>query len=107
MTDPTTIWTKGNSDLKDVPKQDREMLAGLLRSALLKGIGQAGYAVVDQPGPKVMRLRSALTQGEASNVTMDTITTVIPQAFVMSSTIGAATGTAGFAGDASVELELV
>ena len=106
--DPVTIWTKGDSNLAEkVSPKDREMLAGLLGGALVSAAGKAGYGILDRTGPRIMRIRAALTEGEQSNVVLDTVTTIIPQSFVISSVVTGVTDTPGFAGKASVEAEIV
>ncbi len=104
--DPVTIWTKGDSNLAKISPKDREMLAGLLGGELVRAAGQAGYGIVDRAGPKVMRIRAALTEGEQSNVVLDTVTTIIPQSFVISSAVSGISDTPGFSGEGSVEAEL-
>lgn len=104
--DPVTIWTKGGSNLAKIPQKDREMLAGLLGGEVTRAASQAGYGIVEYTGPKVMRIRVALTEGEQSNVVLDTVTTVIPQTFVISSAISGISDTPGFSGEGSVEAEL-
>lgn len=104
--DPVTIWTKEGSNLAKIPPKDREMLAGLLGGELMRAASQAGYGIVDHTGPKVMRIRAALTEGEQSNVVLDTVTTVIPQTFVISSAVTGISDTPGFSGQGSVEAEL-
>ncbi len=105
--DPVAIWTKGDSNLAEVSPEDREMLAGLLGGELVKAAGQAGYSIVDRTGPRIMRIRAALTEGEQSNVVLDSVTTIIPQSFAISTAVSGVSDTPGFSGEGSVEAELV
>ena len=61
------------------------------------------YRVVRAPGPGVLRLIIALTDVEASNPALDTITSVIPMARVFSFVKKQVTGSHSFVGSASIE----
>jgi hypothetical protein len=101
---PTTIWTKGDSDLKDLSKKDRQILTDGLFKAIHEEVSKV-KTVVTQPGPGVMEIRAAITEAEGAFVPLDVVTTVLPQAIIISGAVQLAAGTRGFAGAASIEME--
>jgi hypothetical protein len=55
-----------------------------------------------------MRIRAALTEAQASNVTMDVVSVVLPQARILTNAPKRlATGTHAFVGKAGVEVEIL
>jgi Protein of unknown function (DUF3313) len=64
------------------------------------------FQMVDQPGPGVLQVQVAITDAQTSNPTMDTISTVVPQALLLSQAKGLVTGRPGFVGEASVEAKV-
>jgi hypothetical protein len=59
--------------------------------------------MVDELGPEVLHVQVAITDTQASNPTMNTISTVVPQALLLSGVKELVTGKPGFVGEASVE----
>ncbi|GJL60227.1 MAG: lipoprotein [Nitrospirales bacterium] len=105
MIDPVQIWIGEGSSLRNIPQEDRirltSLLLGKLRNALLPD-----YRIVREAGPHVMRLSVALTEAEASQTVLDTISSVLPTGYVFSGTKSLATGTGTFVGSASVEAKM-
>lgn len=106
MLDPVTLWANEDSDVFELPVEDRKMLGNYLLAALIENL-KKDYTLVDQPGPGVMHLRTAITEAEGSWVVMDTIATVIPQLLMISNLKKLGTGTQAFVGKASVEAEML
>ncbi len=104
--DPVTIWvgTK-DSQLKDVPVEDRQRLGNLLWSKLDENL-RKDYEMTSQPGPDVMRIQAALTEAGKSNVALDTITSIVPQARMLGGAKSMVTGVSAFTGSASVEAKI-
>jgi hypothetical protein len=100
--DPVTIWLGHNSKMKDVSAEDRQRLANLLWSKLDEQL-RKDYEMTSQGGPDVLRIQAAITEGEESNATLDTISSIIPQARLLSGVKSVATGVSAFTGSASVE----
>jgi len=101
--DPVTIWmSQKDSQLKDVSVEDRQRLATLLWSKLDEEL-RKDYAMTGQAGPDVMRVQVAITEAESSNAVLDTVTSVIPQARLLSGMKSMATGVSLFTGSSSVE----
>ncbi len=105
LIDPIQLWMGEGSSLRHIPREDRIRLTSLLRGKLQNAL-LADYRVVREPGPHVMRLSVALTEAEASNIVLDTISSVLPTGYVISGTKTLATGTGTFVGSASVEAKM-
>jgi hypothetical protein len=105
MIDPVQLWMGEGSSLRDIPREERirltSLLLGKIQNALL-----SDYRVVREAGPHVMRISVALTEADASNTLLDTISSVLPTGYVISGTKSLATGTGTFVGSASVEAKI-
>jgi hypothetical protein len=101
--DPVTIWAGEGSEFEDFSQPERQELADTLYTMVAEELSQ-DFQMVDQPGPGVLQVQVAITDAQASNPTMDTISTVVPQALLLSQAKGLVTGKPGFVGEASVEL---
>jgi Protein of unknown function (DUF3313) len=100
--DPVTIWTGEESAFEDFSQPDRQTLADTLYTMLHETLAQ-DYRMVDELGPGVLHVQTAITDAQASNPTMDTISSVVPQALLVSQAKGLVTGKPGFVGEASGE----
>jgi len=104
--DPVTIWmSQKDSQLKDVPVEDRQRLAGLLWKHLDEQL-RKDYEMTSQGGPDVLRIQAAITEAGESSAFMDTVTSVIPQTRMLSGMKSLATGVSLFTGSASVEFKV-
>lgn len=103
--DPVTIWLGEDSAADDVPKEDLQRLADLFHAKLVEKLSE-DYELAAAAGPGVLRVRVALTDAEASNPFLDTISTYIPQAYVVSAVLTLPADTAAFVGEASFEAQL-
>jgi hypothetical protein len=97
-----TIWRVPGSSLDDVPKAELEHLAILLTARIIEAVKREGLTIVHEPGPGVMRIRSAITEAEQSALVLDLVTSAVP----LPSLTKVATGTRAFVGKASVEGEI-
>ena len=103
--DPVTIWLAKGSALTKVSPQERTQLANEFHAAIHKALSE-DFQIVDQPGPGTMRVRVALTDAQKSNPTLDTISTYVPQARLISTIATLGSDTAAFVGEASAEGEV-
>ena len=101
--DPVTIWAGEESDFEDFTQPQRQELADTLYTMVAEELSQ-DFEMVDEPGPGVLQVQVAITDAQASNPTMDTISTVLPQALLLSQAEGLVTGKPGFVGEASAEV---
>ena len=106
MVDSVTIWRDKDSPLKEEWKADLQRLADYFWDKVVKAL-MPNYKIVNKPGPGVMRVTVAITEAEASNPTMDTISSVLPPARLLTGAKGVVgEGKPGFAGAASVEAKI-
>ena len=101
--DPVTVWAGEGSEFEDFSQPERQELADTLYTMVAEELSQ-DFQMVDQPGPGVLQVQVAITDAQTSNPTMDTISTVLPQALLLSQAKGLVTGKPGFVGEASVEV---
>jgi hypothetical protein len=103
LIDSVTIWyTKKTADLS---AEDSQALTDLFYQALHDQLSQ-DYRIVDRPGPGTLRLRAAITQAKGANVVGNTVTTIVPQARVLTTVSGSATDTQVLVGTATIEGEI-
>jgi Protein of unknown function (DUF3313) len=102
--DPVTIWAGEGSDFEDFSQPERQDLADTLYTMVNEELSQ-DFQMVDQPGPGALQVQVAITDAQTSSPTMDTISTVLPQALLLSQAKGLVTGKPGFVGQASVEVK--
>lgn len=106
MIAPVTVWVgRKDSQLEYVSPLDRQRLANDLWGKLHEAL-QTDYEIVHEPGPGVLLIKAAITEGEASWPVIDTVSTIVPQMHVLSELKYLATGTASFVGKASGEIKV-
>ena len=86
--DPVTIWAGEGSGFEDFSQPDRQALADSFYSAIHQELA-TDYQMVDALGPGVLHVQVALTDAHTSNPTVDTISSVVPQALLISEAKGA------------------
>jgi Protein of unknown function (DUF3313) len=72
LLEPVTLWRSGRNSLDPVPEDDLLRLVSAFQNALRQQLG-AGFRLVDQPGPGVMRIRLAITDARASDPILDVL----------------------------------
>jgi hypothetical protein len=103
--DPVGIWSDADGGLKKVSATDRQRIANNFQTLIYKSVSRY-FTMVSEPGPRTLRLRTALTNAQASSRTLDTISTVIPQLRVPMTLTGYATGKPAFTGQAAFAFRL-
>ena len=103
MIDSVSIWYTDST--KKLSAKDRKTLTDLLYAKLYYQLGH-DYDIVDNPGPRTLRLRAALTEAKGARVVGNTLTTIIPQARLLSTLAGLATDTQVFVGKAAIEASI-
>lgn len=101
LVDPVQFWR--SSDRKEglAPEQS-QVLVNYMHSALRRELARV-YTVVDQPGPRTLRISTVLTRAGKRNVTLDTISTLVPQLRLPSEAAALLTGKPSFVGEVSFE----
>ncbi|MGH7260598.1 MAG: DUF3313 domain-containing protein [Nitrospiraceae bacterium] len=104
--EPVTLWVSGkDSQLKDVPVEDRQRLGNILWSKIDENL-RKDYEMTGAAGPDVMRIQVALTEAGESNAVLDTITSLYLPLKALSGAKGMATGVSAFTGSASAEMKI-
>jgi hypothetical protein len=105
MIDSVAMWAREESKFSELSAEERQALTDYFYRALHTRLGE-DYQIVSAPGPGVMRLRAAVTEADDANVTLNVVTTVVPQLRLLTSLGGWATDTAVIVGAAGLEAEL-
>lgn len=109
MLDAVSVWLGKDSEAHDtgvIPPDDVRALANSFYKKLSDELSK-DYTLVQSSGPDVMRLSVTLTDVEHGMPLLDTISTIMPPARVLSGGKKMAAGTHAFVGQASVEMRLV
>jgi hypothetical protein len=104
MIDPVRLYASGKHQMDKMSVEDQQKILNYADAAIRKQLA-ADFKLVDAPGHGVMRLRVAITEAEDANVTLDTMSTIMPPAIALSSLVALGTGEWPFTGSAGVEAE--
>lgn len=66
LLDNVQIFVGTESSLNDAPKEEAQKLANLFSGELVENLSK-DYAIVDNPGPKTLRIQIALTDAKATS----------------------------------------
>lgn len=104
---PVELWKSNDPDssLGKLSKDDQQMLVNFFHTALANGL-EKNFSIVDQAGPDVLVLHSAITDAGKSWPVLNLISTVYPAALVISYGKQLITGTGAFVGTVRIEAEL-
>lgn len=105
LLDPVTIWRGEESKMKGLSQEELQALADHFYSLLYLNLKE-DYEMVEKPGPNTLRIQVAITKIQESMVVLNVVSSVVPQARVLSSIKGFATGKPAFVGEASIEAKL-
>ena len=103
MIDSVTIWQ--SEETTDLPAEQAQHLTDFFYQALHDELSK-DFRVVDAPGSGVLRLRAALTEAKGARVVGNAVTSIVPQARLVSTLLGAATDVQVFVGRATAEAEI-
>ncbi len=104
LIEPVTIWANPDSELSEVPAEERQELANAFHAAMLEAFSE-DFEIVQVPGPNTIRVRVALTEAIASSPVPDTISTYVPQARTITTILTLGSDTKAFVGQARAEGE--
>ena len=102
--DSVTLWA--TEDRETFTDEERQRLTDVLYEALYEELSEQ-FRMAESPGPRVLRVRAALTQARGANVPLRTMTTVVPQLRTASTAVGLAADVAYTVGSATVEAEVL
>lgn len=99
--DPVTFW-RGSDAKAGLSAEQRQALANYFHATAHKEVSKY-FSVVQNPVEGAMRVTAAITRLGDRNVTMDTVSTYIPQMRLLAETKGLFTGKPAFVGEAVLE----
>jgi Protein of unknown function (DUF3313) len=102
MIAPVTFWAADDSK---VSAADQQALCNYMYTVLVTDLGKS-FAIVDQPGPGVLKVSAALTDASSAVPVLRSISVVVPQARALSVIKMAATGTYAFVGSAQGAIKI-
>jgi Protein of unknown function (DUF3313) len=105
LLDPIVIWRRAELQQDGAPMADLQRVANNFYQILHNELSK-DYEMVQEPGPRTMRIQVALTDVEASWAAVDTVTSVIPVGIGISAGKEFITGKPSFVGEASVEAKI-
>jgi hypothetical protein len=103
--EPVTIWRSGKQSLADIPPDDLTGLAFALQRAVHARLERA-FKLVDQPGPRVLRVRLGLTQAKQDDPILDVFTCEMQPTRLPADDVALAPATQAFVDAAALEGEL-
>jgi hypothetical protein len=106
MIDQVVFYYSEDAKYKGIDPNELKELADAFHKAFVDELAD-GYTVVAEPGPDVLRIRTAITELVPSKPALNTITTIIPIGLAISSLKRVVTGTHTFVGQASAEMEVL
>ncbi len=98
---PVEFWAAADSK---VSQSDQQMLTAYMYNKLKEDLGKS-FTLVDQPGPDVLTLRTALMDATTATPGLRSISVIVPQARVLNGLQSLATGSYAFVGSAEGEME--
>ncbi len=107
IVDPVEIYMTPGADLRSDAKEERTALATYFTASLREELKKNHFTIVSQPGPDVLRIRTALTDGDQSEVLLDTVSTVMPIGLAVSTLKRVAVGSDTSVGFAQAEAEVL
>ncbi len=105
LLDPIRIWRRSELAMEGAPMEDIQRLANNLYLLLKKEL-EKDYEMVQEPGPRNIKLQMAFTDVEASWAAVDTFTSIIPIGIGVSAATEFITGKPSFVGEVSAEAKL-
>jgi hypothetical protein len=108
MIEPVQLWDSEDPDSKlgKLSKENQEMLVSYLYTTLSNNLSK-DFQIVEQAGPGVLVLRSAVTEAKKSRPVSNLISSIVPFGMALSLTKRVIFGTGLGVGEAQVEMELL
>lgn len=102
------IGIKGDAEYKNIDPTELKALTDYFQEAVKRELGTA-YPIVDEPGPDVLRVRSAITELVPTKAGYSVVALVIPYATIADLAAGKASkggaGSSPYLGEAAIEAE--
>jgi hypothetical protein len=104
--DPVRLYASGKHEMENLSPEERQTILNYADATIREQLSRE-YTLVDEPGPRVLHVRVAITEAENASRTLDTISTVIPIGLAVSGMAALATGEFAFTGSAGLEVEIL
>ena len=104
---PVELWKSDAADsaLNKMSPEDQQLLVNYFNTALADAL-KKNFQLVSQPGPDVLVLHAAITDGKGSKPVLNVISSVLPVGLVISYAKQAITGTGTAVGVIDVEMDI-
>ncbi len=102
--DSVTLWA--NEETGKLEEEERQMLTDLVYASLASELGER-FEMAERPGPDVLRIRAALTQAKGAKVALRTLSTFVPNFYLISAAVGLTGDVAQTVGTATIEVEIL
>lgn len=106
MFERVTVMLSADADYKGIDPALFKELTDYYQNALIDAV-RTGYKVVDQPGPGVLRVRTAITDIKPSKPVSNTLSSIIPVGIVVAGVTKASSGDNLGTGEAATEIVVV
>ncbi|MDD7983823.1 DUF3313 domain-containing protein [Lentisphaera marina] len=102
---PIEVWAGKESEIKEMDKEELKSLLSYIHAEMRKELVKS-FQLTEQAGPDVLEISVAMTDGDSSNVALDTVSTILPIGLAISFVKKFATGTHMQVGEAHMEFEV-
>jgi hypothetical protein len=106
LLDPVTVWRGKESQFKGVKPADAQKMADYFFSLIHVALAK-DYQMVTSPQPNTLRVSVAIIKLKEADVAMETVSTIVPQARLLTSLTNAASKSPAFVGQASIQANIV
>jgi hypothetical protein len=107
LLDPVTLWRGRESQMTGVTPAQAQHMADYFYQLIHAGLAK-DFQMVTSPQPNTLRISVAIIKLKEADVAMETVSTVVPQARLISSLASAGSGKPpSFVGQASVQVKVV
>jgi hypothetical protein len=103
LIDPVEYWTVPDSKDK-LNEEDKKKLTDYYFNALNDSLSKR-WTIARQPGPDTIRLKAAIVQAQKNKPVRDTLSSTLPQPFVLSALKKGATGKPTGVGEVQMEMK--
>ncbi len=105
LLDPVVFYQRVEHPEQGAPQEDIQRMINNFNKLLYTELSK-DYEMVNEPGPRTMRIQVALTSVEKASAALHTVSSVMPVGWVVSGTKDFVTGRPSFVGEASVEIKI-
>ena len=105
LLDPVTIWRGTEARSRGLSGEDAQMLADAFYELIRERVSPH-WRIATEPGPRTLRVQTALTKIDEKNLAIDVVSSVVPQARGLNTVQSMATKTFFFTGQAAIEARI-